>query len=133
MSAASAVITPQPIELTVDLVAALQTKWLIPNHQKTPATPHGLILVDLQASSETTDDHQDETEKFKAAGPASSSPGPWLSEGLADCGMKERTGNLSKAGKARYKRLRVAQWVQGTVSKKLGIVHKYIAAKKAAK
>ena len=107
MSAASVVITPQPIELTI---AALQALWATPNPVQTPAASPGLILDVIHASCETTDDHEDETKKVKAYGPVSSSPGPWLSEGIVDSLQSDQIPKLpTKAEQSRYERLRLAE------------------------
>jgi hypothetical protein len=132
MSAAHA---PQPIELAV---AALRSNWLIPNPVRTPAASPGLILFDISASSDdvelfgrhveelTLDKPRpskrklDSTRKVETrprlkqddkpiAGPRSAEPGPWLQEGLVDCGMKERAGKLTKAGEGYFLRLRETQ------------------------
>ena len=102
MSAAHAPITPTH-ELTV---AALRTKWLIPNPIRTPAASPGLFLFDISAAC---DDHEGETNKVKVAGPASSSPGPWLSVGLVDCLLSDKQPEVTKAEQRRYERLRATQ------------------------
>jgi RNA polymerase sigma factor (sigma-70 family) len=103
---ATAAIAHETIALTV---AALQSNWAIPNPVQTPAASPGLILPFIWAC-EDEDDHEDETDKVKLAGPASSSPGPWLSEGIVDSLRSDQIPlKLTKAEQSRYQRLRMAQ------------------------
>jgi RNA polymerase sigma factor (sigma-70 family) len=104
---ASAAIAIEPIASTVDPVQAFMGKWVIPNHQKTPAKPHGVILPFIHAScDEAEDNHEDETKKVKVAGPSSHSPGPWLSVGLVDCLLSPEPEELTDAEQSRDERLR---------------------------
>jgi RNA polymerase sigma factor (sigma-70 family) len=66
----------------------------------------GLALSRLWASE---DAHEDETKKFKVAGPASRIPGLWLAEGLADCLLTDERNDLTQAEEGRYQRLREVQ------------------------
>jgi hypothetical protein len=104
---ASAVIAIEPIALTV---ASLQSNWGLSTYTETPETSHSFVLPFIRASSESEDDHEDETKKVKVAGPASSSPGPCLSEGIVDSLRSDQIPlMLTKAEQSRYQRLRMAE------------------------
>jgi len=96
-TAAPVVIAHETIALTV---AALQTQW-------------GLFadteVVPFIWACEDEDDHEDETKKVKVAGSTSSSPGPWLSQGIVDSLLSEERPELNQAEEDRYLRLRDAQ------------------------
>ncbi|MBB5331797.1 sigma-70 family RNA polymerase sigma factor [Tunturiibacter gelidoferens] len=104
---ATAVITTPPIDLAV---AALRMNWLLPNPAETSATPHSLILPFLWASEHVEYEHPDESKKYKMVGPASYSPGPWLSVGIVDCLLSDERGELTNAEEGRYQRLRAVQY-----------------------
>jgi RNA polymerase sigma factor (sigma-70 family) len=132
---ATVAIAHETIALTV---AALPTQWGLSTYTETPAASPGLILFDLSASSDDVElygRHLEEltldkpkpskrkegsTRKIETrprlkqddkpvAGPRSAEPGPWLSEGLADCGMKQRAGKLTEAGTGYNNRLVVVR------------------------
>jgi hypothetical protein len=118
MSAAPVVIAPTP-EFTVQ---ALQALWAIPNPQEIPATPPGLILFDISASSDDVElfgrhlesELEDESENHIRQYPLvavneTSNPGPWLSESIIDCLLSPVRKELKDAELEHYGRLRIAQ------------------------
>jgi len=107
---ATATIAHEPSTLTVE---ALRAIWATPNPQEIPATPHGLILLDLSASGNEPED--DEAEKYIKqhaiiAHNQTSGPGVWLSEGLVDSLRSDQSPlDLTQAERGQYERLRIAQ------------------------